>query len=152
MNTRIWQEFLDSQNEDNPEGKQPIDFADLPYFTWIQEYFRTYSSWMEQQIHETSGVSEKVKEDASFWSKQMLSALSPKNYFWTNPEAINAFIESKGESLHKGLQNWLKDQQRDGMPEMVSSPALGQDTDRILSDVGYSPDEISSLRKNGSVN
>ena len=39
----------------------------------------------------------------------------------------------------------------DGMPEMVSSPALGQDTDRILSDVGYSPDEISSLRKNGSV-
>ena len=49
----------------------------------------------------------------------MLSALSPKNYFWTNPEAINAFIESKGESLHKGLQNWLKDQLRDGMPEMV---------------------------------
>jgi polyhydroxyalkanoate synthase len=119
MNTRIWQEFLDSQNEDSPEGKQPTDLADLPYFTWIREYFRTYSSWMEQQIHETSGVSEKVKEDASFWSKQMLSALSPKNYFWTNPEAINAFIESKGESLHKGLQNWLKDQQRDGMPEMV---------------------------------
>ena len=66
MNTRIWQEFLDSQNEDSPKGKQPTDLADLPYFTWIREYFRTYSSWMEQQIHETSGVSEKVKEDASF--------------------------------------------------------------------------------------
>ena len=48
MNTRIWQEFLDSQNEDNSEGKQPTDLADLPYFTWIREYFRTYSSWMEQ--------------------------------------------------------------------------------------------------------
>ena len=49
----------------------------------------------------------------------MLSALSPNNYFWTNPEAINAFIESKGETLRKGLQNWLNDHQKDGMPEMV---------------------------------
>ncbi|MDP6094187.1 MAG: alpha/beta hydrolase, partial [SAR324 cluster bacterium] len=65
------------------------------------------------------GVSDKVKEDAAFWSKQTLSALSPNNYFWTNPDAINEFVETKGESLRSGLQNWLDDQKRDGMPEMV---------------------------------
>ena len=81
MNTRIWQEFLDRQNTEKPEEIKLAELADLPYFTWIQEYYKTYSSWMEQQIRETSGVSEKVKEDASFWSKQMLRALSPNNYF-----------------------------------------------------------------------
>ncbi|MEE3123716.1 MAG: alpha/beta hydrolase, partial [SAR324 cluster bacterium] len=119
MNTRIWQDFLDRQKENDSKENQPAELADLPYFTWIREYYKTYTNWMEQQIRDTSGVSEKIKEDASFWSKQMLSALSPNNYFWTNPEAINAFIESKGETLRHGLQNWLNDQMRDGLPEMV---------------------------------
>ena len=119
MNTRIWQDFLDRQKENDSKENQSAELAALPYFTWIREYYKTYTNWMEQQIRDTSGVSEKIKEDASFWSKQMLSALSPKNYFWTNPEAINAFIESKGETLRHGLQNWLNDQMRDGLPEMV---------------------------------
>ncbi len=118
MNTRIWQEFLDHHNsEDSGEDAQKL--AELPYFKWIREYYQTYSTWMEQQIRKTEGVSEKVKEDAAFWSKQALSALSPNNYFWTNPSAINEFVETKGESLRSGLQNWLNDQKRDGMPEMV---------------------------------
>ncbi len=118
MNTRVWQEFLDRQNTEN-SGEDAQDLAELPYFKWIREYYQTYSKWMEKQIKETEGVSEKVKEDATFWSKQALSALAPNNYFWTNPSAINEFVETKGESLRSGLQNWLNDQQRDGMPEMV---------------------------------
>jgi crotonobetainyl-CoA:carnitine CoA-transferase CaiB-like acyl-CoA transferase len=39
-----------------------------------------------------------------------------------------------------------------GMPELKSSPSLGQHTDEVLWDVGYSDDEISSLRNDGSVN
>ena len=118
MNTRIWQDYLDSQNKDkSADAKSKLE--ELPYFKWIREYHQTYTKWMEQQISETSGVSEKVKEDATFWSKQMLSALSPNNYFWTNPAAINEFIETKGESLRTGLQNWMNDQQRDGLPEMI---------------------------------
>ena len=83
MNTRIWQDFLDRQKENDSKENQSAELADLPYFTWIREYYKTYTNWMEQQIRDTSGVSEKIKEDASFWSKQMLSALSPNNYFWT---------------------------------------------------------------------
>ena len=39
----------------------------------------------------------------------------------------------------------------DGMPEEKSSPALGQHTDVILADVGYTPDEVAELRSAGSV-
>ena len=81
MNTRIWQDFLDRQKENDSKENQSAELADLPNFTWIREYYKTYTNWMEQQIRDTSGVSEKIKEDASFWSKQMLGALSPNNYF-----------------------------------------------------------------------
>lgn len=37
-----------------------------------------------------------------------------------------------------------------GMPEETSSPALGQHTDEVLADIGYSPDEIAELRSEGS--
>lgn len=38
-----------------------------------------------------------------------------------------------------------------GMPELKSSPALGQHTDEILSDIGLAAEEISELRESGSV-
>jgi len=39
----------------------------------------------------------------------------------------------------------------DGMPERKSSPSLGQHTDQVLSDIGFSNDEIKDLRSEGSV-
>ena len=38
-----------------------------------------------------------------------------------------------------------------GMPELKSSPSLGQHTDEILDDIGLSSEEIFELRSSGSV-
>jgi len=118
-NQQVWQEFLNQKAAapTDPEGK--ADWSKLPYFKWIREYYQTYAGWMEQNI-QNAPVEEDVKRDATFWTRQMLSALSPDNYFWTNPNAINQFVETKGESLRSGLQNWLKDvSSGDGLPETV---------------------------------
>ncbi len=39
----------------------------------------------------------------------------------------------------------------DGMPEETSSPALGEHTDEVLADIGYTPGEVVKLRGQGSV-
>jgi formyl-CoA transferase len=39
----------------------------------------------------------------------------------------------------------------DGMPEEIPSPALGQHTDDILMDVGFSKDQITKLHSDESV-
>ncbi len=39
-----------------------------------------------------------------------------------------------------------------GMPELKSSPSLGQHTDQVLSDIGFSSEQITELRDGGSVN
>ena len=47
-----------------------------------------------------------------FAVQQMVDALSPANFLATNPEAQHKLIETKGESLSKGLQNMLADMQK----------------------------------------
>jgi formyl-CoA transferase len=39
----------------------------------------------------------------------------------------------------------------DGMPEEIPSPALGQHTDDILTDVGFTSNQITQLHADGSV-
>ena len=93
LNTRIWQDFLDRQKENDFKENQSAELADLPYFAWVSKYYKTCTNWMEQQIRDTGGVSEKNNEDESCWVERMLSAVSPYTYYWNNPEAINAFVE-----------------------------------------------------------
>jgi polyhydroxyalkanoate synthase len=47
-----------------------------------------------------------------FAVQQMVDAMSPANFLATNPEAQQQMIESKGESLAKGLANMLADMQK----------------------------------------
>jgi polyhydroxyalkanoate synthase len=52
------------------------------------------------------------KQKIRFAVQQMVDALSPANFLATNPEAQQKLIETKGESLTKGLQNMLADMQK----------------------------------------
>lgn len=47
-----------------------------------------------------------------FAVQQMVDALSPANFLATNPEAQQQLIDSKGESLTRGLRNMLADMQK----------------------------------------
>ncbi|MES2932496.1 MAG: class I poly(R)-hydroxyalkanoic acid synthase [Pseudomonadota bacterium] len=51
----------------------------------------------------------KVKKKIAFAVQQMVDAMSPANFLATNPEAQQKIIESKGESLAKGIANMLAD-------------------------------------------
>jgi polyhydroxyalkanoate synthase len=52
------------------------------------------------------------KQKIRFAVQQLVDALSPANFLATNPEAQQHLIESKGESLTKGMQNMLADMQK----------------------------------------
>ena len=52
------------------------------------------------------------KQKIRFTVQQMVDAMSPANFFATNPEAQKKMIETKGESLTRGLSNMLADLQK----------------------------------------
>lgn len=54
----------------------------------------------------------KVKQKINFAVQQMVDAMSPANFLATNPEAQEKVIETKGESLSKGVANMIADMQK----------------------------------------
>ena len=63
-------------------------------------------------LAEAVEVPAREKHKIRFAVQQVVDALSPANFLATNPEAQQKVIETKGESLTKGLQNMLADMQK----------------------------------------
>jgi polyhydroxyalkanoate synthase len=58
---------------------------------------------------ETVDVTPQQKQKIRFGVQQIIDAMSPANFLATNPEAQQKLIETKGESLTRGLANMLGD-------------------------------------------
>lgn len=71
--------------------------------------YSSVSRWLRHLIEEMPPSRELVRSRAVFWMDQLIHALAPSNFFWTNPKAVQLFIESGGESLQKGALNFLAD-------------------------------------------
>lgn len=61
------------------------------------------------QMVEAADVDEAVRNRLRFSIMQWLEAVSPSNFLATNPEVQQAMLESQGESLRKGVLNFIDD-------------------------------------------
>jgi polyhydroxyalkanoate synthase len=65
-----------------------------------------------QSMADAVEADEKTKARISFAVEQMNAASAPSNFLATNADALQKAIDTKGESIGKGLQNLLADIQR----------------------------------------
>lgn len=109
---RLWQDFA--------SGKTP-EFKDRRFAApeWSANPMSAFSvasyllnSEFLMAMAEAIEVAPRDKHRIRFAVQQIVDALSPANFLATNPEAQQKIIETKGESLTKGLQNMLSDLQR----------------------------------------
>ena len=64
-------------------------------------------AWFQELVQLSRNLNERDRQRARFWLQQLLGALAPPNYFWTNPLAIRKFIDTGGLSLLQGMnQAW----------------------------------------------
>jgi len=61
---------------------------------------------------EATQAAPKAKKKIHFAVQQMIDAMSPANFLVTNPEAQQKILDSKGESLTKGVANMLSDMRK----------------------------------------
>jgi polyhydroxyalkanoate synthase subunit PhaC len=84
-----------------------------------------YSDFIRQFIKSAPDIDERVRRKSEFWIEQLLSALAPNNYFWTNPGAVQRCLKSGGKSLENGMRNWMDDRlQGDYLVRMVDDSAF----------------------------
>jgi polyhydroxyalkanoate synthase len=83
-------------------------WRDNPYYDYLRQSYLLASSYVEELV-EHAALAPAAKERTRFAARQWLDAMSPANFAATNPEALEQAIETKGESLTRGLANLMQD-------------------------------------------
>jgi polyhydroxyalkanoate synthase len=91
-----------------------VRFADPEWKTnpvWdvVKEYYLAVTHRTEDLLFATPGLTTVQRRRAAFWARQWLNAMAPTNFFFTNPMAMRKFIETQGDSLKLGLENFFRD-------------------------------------------
>lgn len=82
---------------------------DNPFFSFIKQSYLVTADAIQSAVAETEGMDENTAKKARFYTKQFVDAMSPTNFLLTNPEVLEATLESKGDNLLKGMQNFIED-------------------------------------------
>jgi polyhydroxyalkanoate synthase subunit PhaC len=115
---QLWQRFLDPANaqpfEETPEQARDKRFKapqwrEEPVFDFLRQSYFVVADHMLKGVDALEGVEPKQKEQIRFATKGFIDAISPTNFPATNPQVLERIVETKGESLLKGLQNMLND-------------------------------------------
>jgi polyhydroxyalkanoate synthase len=88
------------------------DWDENPLFDFIKQSYLITSRWMLNTMAAVQGVDEKTARKLDFYTRQLADAFAPSNFVWTNPEVLRATLESQGQNLVKGLENFRRDIQR----------------------------------------
>ena len=121
---RLWQQSAQRlRGEETPPEPVVIPDADDRRFrdpAWTESWFfdhlkQSYlltSACVQSAVRNVQGLDEKDAAKLAFYTRQFVDAMAPTNVLATNPTALREAVETKGESLLRGLRNLLDDLER----------------------------------------
>ena len=83
-------------------------WRDDPRFELLKTSYLAYADLLQKSV-ETAAVDDRTKKQLRFAVRQFVDAMSPANYFMTNPEAMQLALETGGASLAEGMGLFFKD-------------------------------------------
>lgn len=80
-----------------------------PVFNFIKQSYFLNASWIKGITQKVEGLDSKDAKKLDFYTRVMIDAMAPTNFFLTNPEVLKETIKTQGANLVKGTQNFLGD-------------------------------------------
>ena len=115
LQAHSWRRALGMASKDVEQPKSDdTRFAD-PVWTesagWdvTKEWYLMLTHQMQDMLYDTPGLNSSDRRRAAFWWRQWLNAMAPNNFLLTNPVALKKAVDTNGDSLLHGLQNFLAD-------------------------------------------
>jgi polyhydroxyalkanoate synthase subunit PhaC len=115
---QLWQRFLDPQNaapfaetaeQARDKRFKAPQWREEPVFDFLRQSYLVIADHMLRGVDALEGMDPRQKDQVRFATRGFLDAVSPTNFPATNPEVLEKIVETKGESLLKGLSNMLAD-------------------------------------------
>jgi polyhydroxyalkanoate synthase subunit PhaC len=109
---KLWQDFLGAKLPELKDKRfSSSEWTEHPVSAFSAASYLLNSEFM-LALAEAVEAPPRERQKIRFAVQQMVDAMSPANFLATNPEAQKKMIETKGESLSKGLANLLNDLQK----------------------------------------
>ena len=102
------------------------EWTSNPVFDVIKQSYLITSDWLNELVGGVEGVEPLTKRRVEFFTKMLTDAISPSNFLLTNPAALREAMQSNGESLVKGMENFAADLQRGGGQLSISQTDFTQ--------------------------
>ena len=95
----------------DPRFKNPL-WQTHPYFHALKKQYFIAADAIEKGIEELDGVGDYDRWRLEYFSKQIIDMMAPTNFLVSNPDALEKAIETEGQSLVDGLENMIRDLER----------------------------------------
>jgi polyhydroxyalkanoate synthase subunit PhaC len=99
-----------NHQHDSPEFGSAT-WNEWPFNVFAHTY-GNWASWWQEALGAGSGMSERNARPTSFFSRQILAAVSPANFLHTNPDLLEQTRAESGQNLVRGFRNWFEDLER----------------------------------------
>ena len=108
----LWKTMLESKLPTLPDRRfSAPEWLSSPTHAFTAAAYLVNSHFLTQ-LAESMQLPKRPKQKMLFSVSQVIDAMSPANFFATNPEAQSKLIATKGESLTKGIANLLTDMKK----------------------------------------
>jgi polyhydroxyalkanoate synthase subunit PhaC len=110
-------------SDDAPDDVRFSDeeWSKHPFFYYLRRQYQIMAAYMESLADSAStGEDEKHTEQIHFFTHQLVDLFSPSNFLASNPVAIKKAVETNGRSLVEGLENLVKDLERNSGDLLVT--------------------------------
>ncbi|MFT7432176.1 MAG: polyhydroxyalkanoate synthase [Colwellia sp.] len=132
------------------------EWSENPVYNYLKQSYLLNSNMMHEMVNSLHFDDAKAEEQVKFYTRQYINSVSPTNNALTNPEVCRDILESKGENLIKGLQNFIQDLQQspaDALKITQTDPdafTLGENLAYTPGDVIYQNDLIQLIQYKAS--
>ncbi|WP_300378725.1 class I poly(R)-hydroxyalkanoic acid synthase [Henriciella sp.] len=109
----LWKDFTTGEigTSGDKRFKDP-EWSANPAFEFMRRAYELNAEWMLSLLNAADDLSDADRRKARFYMRQTVDALSPTNFFATNPSALKAMLETGGQSLVEGLRNARADMRK----------------------------------------
>jgi polyhydroxyalkanoate synthase subunit PhaC len=87
------------------------EWRESPYYDYLKQSYLLAAQYVEALV-DAAELEPQAKERARFAARQWIDALCPVNFPATNPEVFRHAVETRGESVARGMANLLGDVQK----------------------------------------
>src|SRR5260221_8390588 len=108
---RLAGEPTDPVVKPDPRDKRFRDpeWSSNQYFDFLKQAYLVIADWAKYLVEHADQLDPAVRRKAEFYMRQIVNAVSPSNFIFTNPELLRATLNESAENLVRGAHMLAED-------------------------------------------